>query len=70
MIVLSNSQGAEILANDYKNFPPKLPILFVHGTDDRVTYCQATESLVKKIKGDDVTFKVSTASRRWTSTML
>jgi len=49
--------GVGILSGEYKRFPPKLPVLFIHGTGDKVTFCEATEELSKKIPSEEVTFK-------------
>ncbi|KAH9811504.1 acylglycerol lipase [Melampsora americana] len=49
--------GQALLDKDYPRFPESLPILAVHGTADRVTYCEATDELIKKTNAKDKTFK-------------
>lgn len=49
--------GQALLEKDYPKFPESLPILAVHGTGDKVTYCAATEELIQKTNAKDKTFK-------------
>ncbi|KAI0363658.1 lysophospholipase [Pilatotrama ljubarskyi] len=48
--------GAEIWHTDYKNLPPKLPILFLHGTEDKITSFDAAKQFIDKIDAEDKQF--------------
>ncbi|KAI0687103.1 lysophospholipase [Cytidiella melzeri] len=45
--------GENLLAEDYKRWPKDLPILFIHGTGDRITSHKATEEFYNKINCTD-----------------
>lgn len=48
--------GGEALLKDYVNWPADLPVLLVHGTEDKVTSCIATEQFFQKLPAKDKTF--------------
>ncbi|KDQ50893.1 hypothetical protein JAAARDRAFT_41682 [Jaapia argillacea MUCL 33604] len=45
--------GEALLAKDYQNWPKSLPILILHGTEDKVTSHVASEKFVEKLVVDD-----------------
>lgn len=45
--------GYKVLADEYTNWPPKLPILIQHGEKDPATSPTASRSFIEKIKCDD-----------------
>jgi len=47
------SQGEALLASHYKNWPPTLPVLFIHGTEDKVTSHIATQTFHDKLIAQD-----------------
>lgn len=47
------SGGERLLETDWKNWPKSMPVLFVHGTDDKVTSYKATQEFHDKIDADD-----------------
>ncbi|PPQ98353.1 hypothetical protein CVT26_013609 [Gymnopilus dilepis] len=46
------SMGEVILNNDYVHWPKKLPLLIVHGTDDKVTSYKASKDFHDKIEAE------------------
>jgi len=44
------SQGELLLRTQYKNWPRDLPVMLAHGTDDKVTSHQASQSFHDKIQ--------------------
>lgn len=49
--------GESLLLTHFKNWPESLPALFVHGTDDQITSCEATKSFHDKIPCKAKVFK-------------
>jgi len=47
------SGGERLLENDWRLWPKSMPVLFVHGTDDKVTSHKATQSFYDKMVADD-----------------
>ncbi|KAI0919099.1 hypothetical protein AcW1_003438 [Taiwanofungus camphoratus] len=45
--------GEQLLWNDYRNWPKNLPVLILHGTDDKVTSCTASEEFFNKLDAED-----------------
>jgi len=45
--------GEQLLDRDYQHWPKKLPLLLIHGTDDQVTSCKATQTFYDKVVADD-----------------
>ncbi|KAL0955746.1 hypothetical protein HGRIS_001961 [Hohenbuehelia grisea] len=50
--------GERLLHEDYKNWPENIPVLFVHGTEDKVTSHKATEEFYNKINSSDKQLKL------------
>jgi len=51
--------GEQVVSKDYARWPPTLPVLCVHGTDDKVTDHDASKEFVEKLRkmGVDATFE-------------
>ncbi|KAH9913545.1 lysophospholipase [Fomitopsis serialis] len=47
------SMGEHLLYDTYKNWPKKLPVLLLHGTQDKVTSHKASEELYGKLDAED-----------------
>jgi len=45
--------GKTLLKSQYKKYPADLPILFIHGTVDKVTSFEATKELFEKLNAKD-----------------
>ncbi|KAF8421550.1 Alpha/Beta hydrolase protein [Boletus edulis BED1] len=48
--------GEKLLAKDYAQWPRQLPVLLVHGTEDKMTSSKATEKFYGLLSADDKTF--------------
>ncbi|KDE06869.1 hypothetical protein MVLG_02904 [Microbotryum lychnidis-dioicae p1A1 Lamole] len=42
--------GVTLLNKDYKNWPKDLPLLVIHGEDDKVTWCESSKKFVEKVQ--------------------
>ncbi|THH13780.1 hypothetical protein EW146_g6476 [Bondarzewia mesenterica] len=47
------SRGENLVTQNYKNWPKDLPLLIVHGTDDRVCSVKASEEFYGKVDASD-----------------
>jgi len=45
--------GEQLLHSDYQHWPKTLPLLLIHGTEDQVTSCKATQTFYDKVVADD-----------------
>jgi acylglycerol lipase len=50
--------GEQLLESYYQHWPQALPLLIVHGSDDRVTSHKASEEFINKIKAADKKFSL------------
>ncbi|KAI0667865.1 lysophospholipase [Trametes maxima] len=50
--------GEQLWKHDYQNWPRSLPVIFLHGSADKVTSFQAAKEFYENIKADDKQFKV------------
>ncbi|KAI0648797.1 lysophospholipase [Trametes meyenii] len=50
--------GEQLWKYDYQNWPRSLPIIFMHGSADKVTSFQAAREFYENIKADDKQFKI------------
>ncbi|KAI0648757.1 lysophospholipase [Trametes meyenii] len=50
--------GEQMWKSDYKNWPRHLPVMFVHGNEDRVTSFQAAHDFYENIQADDKQFNI------------
>ncbi|KAH7332764.1 alpha beta-hydrolase [Rhizoctonia solani] len=48
--------GKELAEHDVTNWPPELPLLVIHGTEDKVCSYPASEKFVKEAPANDKTF--------------
>ncbi|KAI0753189.1 lysophospholipase [Daedaleopsis nitida] len=51
------SGGEQLLWNDHKHWPTDLPLLIVHGTDDKVTSFNASQEFFDKVAATDKEFR-------------
>ncbi|EIN06778.1 lysophospholipase [Punctularia strigosozonata HHB-11173 SS5] len=47
------NHGEQLLWNDYKDWPKDLPVLLIHGTEDKVTSCKSTEEFFQNLPAQD-----------------
>ncbi|GBE80781.1 Putative monoglyceride [Sparassis crispa] len=45
--------GEQLLWNDYKRWPKQIPLLILHGTDDKIASCKAVEEFYGKLDAED-----------------
>jgi len=48
--------GEQLLAKDYERWPPGLPLLVVHGTEDQVTSPKTSKEFFNKVPTEDKTY--------------
>lgn len=49
------ARGDKLMAEGYRCWPKNLPLLVLHGTEDEVNSCPATESFFKILQSSDKT---------------
>ncbi|KAI0353770.1 lysophospholipase [Trametes cingulata] len=54
--------GSKIWHTDYKYWPRQLPILLVHGTEDKITCFASAQSFIEKIDAEDKQFLAFTGA--------
>ncbi|KAK7691823.1 hypothetical protein QCA50_005227 [Cerrena zonata] len=47
------SGGEQLIESDYQHWPKDLPILFIHGTGDKITNYKATQEFYEKVPASD-----------------
>ncbi|KAI0788175.1 lysophospholipase [Fomes fomentarius] len=48
--------GQQLVRHDYENWPSELPLLLVHGTEDKVTSFTASQEFYEKVQAQDKEF--------------
>lgn len=50
------NSGTALQEKNYRNYPSSLPLLVYHGSEDQVTWHDASQKFVEMVKADDKQF--------------